>query len=64
MSNMKNYIKRLNWSGFVFVLALSGAGSFSRKQDSSLLVNFYIWMILGLPFSLFFLFIGIKPKDR
>ena len=61
---MKNYIKRLNWSGFVFVFVLTGAGSFSRKQDSSLLVNFYIWMILGLPFSLFFLFIGIKPKDR
>ena len=42
---MKNYIKRLNWSGFVFVLALTGVGSFSRKQDSSLLVSFYVWMI-------------------
>ena len=61
---MRNYIKRLNWSGFVLVFASTGVASFSRSQDPSLLVNFYIWMILGLPFSLFFLFIGIKPKDR
>jgi FtsH-binding integral membrane protein len=61
---MKNYIKRLNWSGFVLVLALTGAASFSRKQDSSLLISFYVWMILGLPISLLVLFIGIKPKDK
>jgi hypothetical protein len=60
---MKNYIKRLNWSGFVFVLALTGLAAFSRNQDPSLLVSFYAWMILGLPISLLFLFIGIKPKD-
>jgi FtsH-binding integral membrane protein len=59
---MKNYIKRLNWSGFVFVFVLTGAASFSREQDSSLLVSFYAWMILGLPISLLVLFIGIKPK--
>jgi len=61
---MKNYIKRLNWFGFVLVLALTGAASFSRNQDSSLLVSFYVWMILGLPISLLFLFIGIEPKDK
>jgi FtsH-binding integral membrane protein len=61
---MKNYIKRLNWSGFVLVLALTGAASFSRKQDPSLLISFYVWMILGLPISLLVLFIGIKPKER
>ncbi len=61
---MKNYIKRLNWFGFVLVLALTGAASFSRDQDPSLLVSFYVWMILGLPISLLVLFIGIKPKDR
>ncbi len=60
---MINYIKRLNWSGFVLVLALTGAASFSRKQDPSLLVSFYVWMILGLPISLVVLFIGIKPKQ-
>jgi hypothetical protein len=59
---MKNYIKRLNWSGFVLVLALTGAASFSRDQDPSLLVSFYVWMILGLPISTLFLFIGIEPK--
>jgi FtsH-binding integral membrane protein len=61
---MKNYIKRLNWSGFVLVLVLTGVASFSRKQDPSLLVSFYVWMILGLPISLLVLFIGIKPKDE
>jgi FtsH-binding integral membrane protein len=59
---MKNYIKRLNWSGFVLVLALTGAASFSRNQDPSLLVSFYVWMILGLPIATLFLFIGIEPK--
>jgi hypothetical protein len=59
---MKNYIKRLNWSGFVLVLTLTGAASFSRDQDPSLLVSFYVWMILGLPIATLFLFIGIEPK--
>lgn len=61
---MKNYIKRLNWFGFVLVFALTGAASFSRDQDPSLIVSFYVWMILGLPISLLFLFIGIKPKIK
>jgi hypothetical protein len=61
---MKNYIKRLNWSGFVLVFASTGVASFSRNQDPSLLVSFYVWMILGLPISLLFLFIGIEPKDK
>jgi hypothetical protein len=63
ISNMKNYIKRLNWSGFVFVLVLTGMAAFSRGQDPSLLVSFYVWMILGLPISSLVLFIGIKPKS-
>ena len=61
---MKNYIKRLNWFGFILVFALTGAASFSRDQDPSLLVSFYVWMILGLPISLLVLFLGIKPKDE
>ncbi len=61
---MKNYIKRLNWFGFVLVFASTGVAAFSRSQDASLLVSFYVWMILGLPISLLFLFIGIEPKDK
>jgi hypothetical protein len=45
------------------VFVLTGAASFARNQDPSLLVSFYVWMILGLPISLLFLFIGIEPKD-
>ena len=61
---MKNYIKRLNWYGALLVFAMSGAAAFSRDQDPSLLVSVYVWMILGIPFALLFLFIGIKPKNK
>jgi len=60
---MKNYIKRLNWSGFVLVFVLTGLASFARKQDQSLLVSFYAWIILGLPICLLVPFIGIQRKD-
>lgn len=64
MTNMKNYLKRLNWYGFVLTFALTGAAAFSRDQDPSLLVSFYVWMILGLPLSTLFLFIGMKSKEE
>ena len=60
---MKNYIKRLNWYGALLVFAMSGAAAFSRNQDPSWLVSFYVWMILGTPFALLSLFIGMKPKN-
>jgi FtsH-binding integral membrane protein len=60
---MKNYIKRLNWSGFFLLFVLTALASFARKQDASLLISFYAWMILGLPICLLVLFIGIKTKD-
>ena len=64
MTNMKNYLKRLNWYGLVLTFALTGAAAFSRDQDPSLLVSFYVWMILGLPLSTLFLFIGMKSKEE
>ena len=61
---MKNYIKRLNWYGALLVFVMSGGAAFSRDQDPSLLVSFYVWLILGVPFAILFLFVGMKPKDN
>lgn len=61
---MKNYIKRLNWYGALLVFMMSGGAAFSRNQDPSLLVSFYVWLILGVPFAILFLFVGMKPKDN
>lgn len=64
MKKIKDYLNRLNWFGGILVFLLCGAAAFSREQDPSLLVSFYVWMIFGIPFSLLFLFLGIKPKDN
>jgi FtsH-binding integral membrane protein len=61
---MKNYIKRLNWYGALLVFVMSGGAAFSRDQDPSLLVSFYVWLILGVPFAILFLFVGMKPKTK
>jgi FtsH-binding integral membrane protein len=61
---MKNYIKRLNWYGALLVFVMSGGAAFSRDQDPSLLVSFYVWLILGVPFGILFLFVGMKPKIK
>jgi FtsH-binding integral membrane protein len=61
---MKNYIKRLNWYGALLVFMMSGGAAFSRDQDPSLLVSIYVWLILGVPFAILFLFVGIEPKDK
>jgi FtsH-binding integral membrane protein len=61
---MKNYIKRLNWYGALLVFVMSGGAAFSRNQDPSLLVSFYVWLILGIPFAILFLFVGMKPKTK
>jgi FtsH-binding integral membrane protein len=64
MKKFKNYINRLNWFGFFVIFLMCGGGAFSREQDPTLFHSFLIWMILGLPISLIFLFIGMKPKDK
>lgn len=64
MKNIKDYIKRLNWFGFVVVFFMCGAAAFSRKQDPTLFDSFLVWMILGLPMSVVFLFIGMEPKNK
>lgn len=60
---MKNFLKRLNWTGFTIVLFCAGAGAASRKQDATLYESFLVFLVLGVPLALLFLFIGIKPKE-
>lgn len=59
---MLNYLKRLNWEGFFIMFLICGLGAMSRKQDKTIMDSIFIWLIVGLPISLLFLFIGIKPK--
>jgi FtsH-binding integral membrane protein len=61
---MKNYIKRLNWYGALLVFMMSGGAAFSRDQDPSVLISFYVWLIIGVPFAILFLFVGMKPKTK
>ena len=55
---MKNYLSKLNWLGFVFLLLLSILAAMTRKQDESILHSLTIGLIIGIPISLFFLFIS------
>lgn len=61
---MKNYLKRLNWFGFSIVLLTCGAGAAARTQDATLFQSFMVFLVMGLPLSTIFLFIGIEPKEK
>lgn len=60
---MYKYIKRLNWYGALIMFIIFGLGAMSRKQDPTLYDSLLVWLIFGIPLSLVFLFIGIKPKS-
>lgn len=61
---MKSYIKRLNWNGFFIILLLTAFGAASRTQDASIYDSFMVWLIIGVPVSLVFLFIGMDKKNK
>jgi hypothetical protein len=64
MGNFKNYINRLNWIGFFGVFLMCGIGAFGRTEDPTLFDSLMVWLILGLPISLIFLFVGMEPKEK
>ena len=57
------FYKRLNWGGFVFMLIFTLLGALSRTQDTSLSDSIQLWVFLGLPCSMLFLFLGMEPND-
>lgn len=61
---MKKYIKRLNWFGFGVVMFACAAGAAARTQDATLFQSFMVFLVLGLPLSTLFLFIGMEPKEK
>jgi len=56
------YLKRLNWSGWIITYLLCVLASLARVQDDNLLISVCVGLGFGFIFSLFPLFAGIKPK--
>jgi len=56
---MINYIKKLNWTGYLLMLLLSALGAGSNKNVDTL-IGFSIVFGLGAFLSLFVLFAGKK----
>ena len=55
-----NYLKKLNWSGAAIVFALCILAAMTRKQDPNILTSFIVGLIIGVPISILFLFMGKK----
>jgi len=58
MNRVKQYISKLNWFGFIFVMALAMLGVTSNRSVESIEQWLIFVLVIGLPFSLFFLFAG------
>jgi hypothetical protein len=54
------YLKKLNWSGALIVFALCIMAAMARKQDPDILTSFIVGLIIGVPVSILFLFMGKK----
>jgi len=61
---MKNYLKRLNWSGFAITLVIVMLASLTNPNVNSFLSWVAIVVFIGIPLSLFPLFVGIKENPR
>lgn len=61
---MKDFIKRLNWSGFFIVFMVAFAGAMSRTQDATIYDSLIVFAIIGIPLAIPFLFLGMKEKNE
>ena len=57
---MREYLKKLNWSGFFILLVLTMLGAAANKHISCVIDWVFLVAIIGIPFSLLVLFIGKK----
>lgn len=55
---MKNYLKKLNWSGFLFMVLLCMIGVTSNESVTNLGQWMFMMVFFGLPIATFFLFAG------
>ncbi len=58
-----NFIKRLNWTGWLATYLLCIGASFERENEN-IKHSLIIGLVLGFIFSLFPLFAVIKPKSK
>lgn len=57
---MKNFLKNLNWSGFIFTMILGAIGALSNKNTTTFSEWLFLMVVFVLPFSIFFLIAGRK----
>ena len=55
---MRSYLKKLNWSGFFFMLIICAIGLTSNKNVTTAGQWFLLFLLFGVPISSFFLFAG------
>ena len=61
---MIKFIKKLNWTGFSIVFLITLMGSLLRKQDDTIYESLLGFLLIGVPLSLLFLFLGIDEKNE
>ena len=61
---MIKFIKKLNWTGFSIVFLITLMGSLLRKQDDTIYESLLVFLLIGVPLSLLFLFLGIDEKNE
>ena len=49
-------INELNWSGFTVMVLMSIAGALANNNINSFIHGFFVVLFIGVPLSLFFLF--------
>lgn len=58
MKNIRNKIKKLNWSGFVIVFLLCSLGAIINENVSNIQEWLVLMILIGLPISILVLFLG------
>jgi len=55
---MRNYLRKLNWSGFIFVMMVCALGAAGNRNIDTFGQWAFLMLIFGLPISMWFLIEG------
>ncbi len=55
---MRSYLRKLNWSGFLFMLLLCAIGVTGNRSVETFGQGMFLMVTFGVPMSSFFLFAG------